>query len=408
MSLTLTAITNENTFGIWKDRTNEMITGFGTVITMGDTASANTGNIALTGNVTTSGTLFTDTIDALGAGNIINMNSTLDVNGDLGINKAGSSLLKFYLSDVHKWTASATSASIFEIKNAAGTRILKLDASTGVNTITGTGLTISNDILPASITSNITGNSATATTWAAARTVTFAGGDVTGNFSINGSADVGSVNLTVADNSHNHTVANITNLQTTLNGYLPLSGGTLTNHINVTYQKEIKFNNAVSPTAYSFIKHGSYATNSNAFVIYSVGNHIVSLGTGSNSWSIVDGITTKVTIDKSSGNITTIGDITAFGTISDIRRKENIVKIDNALDKISKVSGYTYNYIGDETPMTGVIAQELEEVLPEVVYETEMVDGTSSKAVRHGNIVGLLIEAIKELKAEVEELKKDK
>jgi len=408
MSLTLTAITNENTFGIWKDRTNEMITGFGTVITMGDTASANTGNIALTGNVTTSGTLFTDTIDALGAGNIINMNSTLDVNGDLGINKAGSSLLKFYLSDVHKWTASATSASIFEIKNAAGTRILKLDASTGVNTITGTGLTISNDILPASITSNITGNSATATTWAAARTVTFAGGDVTGNFSINGSADVGSVNLTVADNSHNHTVANITNLQTTLNAYLPLSGGTLTNDINVTYQKKIKFNNAVSPTAYSYIKHGSYGSESNAFVLYSVGNHIVSLGTGSNNWSIADGVTTKVLIDKSSGNITTIGDITAFGTISDIRRKENIVKIDNALDKISKVSGYTYNYIGDETPMTGVIAQELEEVLPEVVYETEMVDGTSSKAVRHGNIVGLLIEAIKELKAEVEELKKDK
>ena len=54
--------------------------------------------------------------------------------------------------------------------------------------------------------------------------------------------------------------------------------------------------------------------------------------------------------------------------------------------------------------MTGVIAQELEEVLPEVVYETE-VDGESTKAVRHGNIVGLLIEAIKELKSEVEDLK---
>jgi hypothetical protein len=58
--------------------------------------------------------------------------------------------------------------------------------------------------------------------------------------------------------------------------------------------------------------------------------------------------------------------------------------------------------------MTGVIAQELEEVLPEVVYETEMPDGTQSKAVRHGNIVGLLIESIKELKAEIEELKKEK
>ena len=108
------------------------------------------------------------------------------------------------------------------------------------------------------------------------------------------------------------------------------------------------------------------------------------------------------------GNIVTVGDITAFGTVSDRNRKENIVKIENALDKVSQISGYTFNYIGDDTPMTGVIAQELEEVLPEVVYETASVDGTQSKAVRHGNIVGLLIESIKELKAEIEELKKDK
>mgnify|MGYP003673580242 CR=1 FL=1 len=102
MSLNLTAITNENTFGIWKDRTNEMITGFGTVVTLGDTASANTGNIALTGNVSAAGTIFTDTIDALGAGNLINLNATLDVNGDLGINATTSSKLKFYNIKYHR------------------------------------------------------------------------------------------------------------------------------------------------------------------------------------------------------------------------------------------------------------------------------------------------------------------
>jgi hypothetical protein len=46
--------------------------------------------------------------------------------------------------------------------------------------------------------------------------------------------------------------------------------------------------------------------------------------------------------------------------------------------------------------MKGVVAQELENILPEVVYNTVLLDGTVSKAVRHGNIVGLLIEAIKE------------
>ena len=126
------------------------------------------------------------------------------------------------------------------------------------------------------------------------------------------------------------------------------------------------------------------------------------------SLSIRNNNVIKIAMDGSTGAITTIGDITAFGSFSDRRLKENIVKIKNPLDKILQISGYTFNYIGDNKPMTGVIAQEIEEVLPEVVYETEAIDGTSAKAVRHGNIVGLLIEAIKELKAEVEELKKDK
>jgi hypothetical protein len=123
---------------------------------------------------------------------------------------------------------------------------------------------------------------------------------------------------------------------------------------------------------------------------------------------INDGSTGRFSFSGSSGNFVAGGDITAFGGVSDRNLKENIVKIDNALEKVSKISGYTFNYIGDDTPMTGVIAQELEEVLPEVVYETESPDGIQSKAVRHGNIVGLLIESIKELKAEIEELKKDK
>ena len=126
------------------------------------------------------------------------------------------------------------------------------------------------------------------------------------------------------------------------------------------------------------------------------------------SLSIRNNNVIKIGMDGSTGAITTVGDITAFGSFSDRRLKENIVKIKNPLDKILQISGYTFNYIGDDKPMTGVIAQEIEEVLPEVVYETEAIDGTSAKAVRHGNIVGLLIEAIKELKAEVEELKKDK
>ena len=96
------------------------------------------------------------------------------------------------------------------------------------------------------------------------------------------------------------------------------------------------------------------------------------------------------------GEIISSGDITAF---SDIRLKRNIQKIDNALDKIMQINGYTYDMNNKRS--TGVIAQEVEKVLPEVVQNRE--DGY--KTVAYGNMIGLLIEAIKELKEEIKVIK---
>lgn len=103
------------------------------------------------------------------------------------------------------------------------------------------------------------------------------------------------------------------------------------------------------------------------------------------------------------GTVRATGDITAFTAVSDITMKENINPIENALDKVMQLGGYTFNYKnrpGEE--MTGVMAQEIEQVLPGIVYETtDPETGESTYAVRHGNLVGLLIEAIKELSAKV-------
>ena len=102
------------------------------------------------------------------------------------------------------------------------------------------------------------------------------------------------------------------------------------------------------------------------------------------------------------GAIVATGNITAFGSVSDRNKKENIVPITNALDKVSQLGGYNFNYIGDDTPMTGVMAQELQEVLPGAVYNTtDPKTGEETLAVRHGNVIGLLIEAIKELQEKV-------
>jgi len=104
------------------------------------------------------------------------------------------------------------------------------------------------------------------------------------------------------------------------------------------------------------------------------------------------------------GMLTVAGDITSVGTISDERLKENVVRLNNSLEKVTQINGYNFNFKDnpDET-MLGVIAQEIEKVLPEVVYEFEKEEETY-KAVRYANIVPLLIEAIKDLKEKVDDL----
>lgn len=98
------------------------------------------------------------------------------------------------------------------------------------------------------------------------------------------------------------------------------------------------------------------------------------------------------------GTIRATGDVIAY---SDIRVKENIRTIENALDKVKKLRGVEYNKIDNPERSIGVIAQEIEDVLPEVVKE----DNEGMKSVAYGNITAVLIEAIKEQQKQIDELK---
>ena len=105
------------------------------------------------------------------------------------------------------------------------------------------------------------------------------------------------------------------------------------------------------------------------------------------------------------GAVIASGDITAFGSPSDIKLKYNIENIPNALEKLLTLNGVNFNYKKDGARSTGVIAQEVEKVLPEVIYEATNPEGTEHfKAVRYGNMVGLLIEAIKEQQTHINSL----
>jgi hypothetical protein len=125
---------------------------------------------------------------------------------------------------------------------------------------------------------------------------------------------------------------------------------------------------------------------------YHLGNACMGIGSSTTSSSYVV---------YANGAIYATGNICAY---SDVRKKENIETIDNALDKVNKMRGVYYNRTDDEKKkkQTGVIAQEMEQVLPEVVNYAADVDEYS---VAYGNIVGVLIEAIKEQQLQINELK---
>ena len=110
----------------------------------------------------------------------------------------------------------------------------------------------------------------------------------------------------------------------------------------------------------------------------------------------------------SSGNCTATGNLTAY---SDIRLKENIRTVDSALEKVKSMRGVYFDRKDTGKASVGVIAQEIEEILPEVVETSDARSDENTdalpdiKTVSYGNIVGVLIEAIKEQQIQIDELK---
>jgi hypothetical protein len=113
--------------------------------------------------------------------------------------------------------------------------------------------------------------------------------------------------------------------------------------------------------------------------------------------SVVIGL--GVTLNSSGINVTGVVTATDFNSLSDINYKENIYTVENALLKVEKLRGVSFDWKETGKPSYGIIAQELEEILPELVSDGEI------KTVNYNGIIGVLIEAIKELKEEIEKFK---
>jgi len=157
----------------------------------------------------------------------------------------------------------------------------------------------------------------------------------------------------------------------------------------------------------------NYYANQDVILAYAGGN--VGIGATAPSQRLyVDGnakvntaLGVGVNPSGTSGRIDASNDVVAFST-SDIRLKDNIQNIDKALDKVNSIQGIEFDWIekeevhGNSGHDIGVIAQEIEKVLPDVVTTRD----NGYKAVKYEKIIPLLIEAIKDLSRQVDGLKR--
>lgn len=296
MSITgLPTLVNTNTFGQWKDLTNSIVQSLEDVVTIGD-AETNAGNIVIDGNITASNTVISDIISPLNnAVNIITLTSEIDVEGNISLDNPAGGIAKLIVrnSGVVTWEV-ATTADHETLAFTKGGVSLTLNSTTGV--LSGTGVTVSETILPATINSDISGNAATATALETARNIALSG-DVTGNADFDGTANI-TITATIVDDSHNHTIENVDGLQ----GELDLLDSNVSS-----------LQTAVAGKA------NISGSDSQAFTASTLNATTVDLG----DWTITesagvlyfatDGVN-KMKLDAS-GNLTVTGDITAFGTV---------------------------------------------------------------------------------------------
>lgn len=374
MAKSITEVAVTNTFQNWLDKTNELVDLMNNdVLTASPSGDTTVGNAILNGsftatNLTANTLLRVDNISPKTGSTSIAVSAPFNIN-------TNQTLLSTITSSIGPRIAFADAAASWQVgfeNITTRSFIISATGEAGVLRLNRSGdLEVTGTVTATSFSGNLIGN-------------------VTGN--VSGSA--GTVN-SLAGRSTTELTEGTNLFFTTARARSAISAGT-----GISYNSTTGAISIVDSTIRGLLSGGTGVT-------YNATTGAISIGQAVSTTSNVTfaNLTTTGTI-TSTGAISSQGDITAFASSSDIRKKENIVKISNALEKVSQISGYTYNFKGDDRKITGVIAQELEKVLPEVVYEIDDEEfGGKTKAVRYGNIVGLLIEAIKDLKAEIDELK---
>ena len=135
---------------------------------------------------------------------------------------------------------------------------------------------------------------------------------------------------------------------------------------------------------------------------HTAGNYVATITNADSNVTVTgSGAETAAVSIGLNNNISISGEITAqdVNSTSDLRLKMNINPIEGALDKVLKLAGVEFDWVNNNKRSIGVVAQQVEEVLPELVHTND----SGYKSVSYGNLTALLIEAIKELKTIVDD-----
>lgn len=393
----LSQVATNQTFQTWLDRTNEVVTILSSdAITASSTGDSTTGNATLVGTFTANtvigfNDLRSNSISPRTGSSISISAATTTTSSNQTVQTLISSNgpRKQYSTGSTTWTEGFldSSGSNFIIDAGSGTPKFSLSSSGTLTLSTGTstGTLVANVTgTVSSLSNHTTSNLAEGTnlyfTTARARSSISADGALTYN------ASTGVMSITDAGiRSKFSGGTGVTYNSST--GVISIGQGVATTSNvtfnNITSNGKIQTNNIDVSGSVLNILDGSTTFGE---IVNSSGSLMIRSGT------------TNILLEDNvvvAGNITASGNVTAF---SDERLKKNIRTIDDAVSKVTKMRGVYFDK--DEKPGIGVIAQEVEKIIPEVVQDGEF------KSVAYGNIVGLLIEAIKELKSEIEDLKK--
>jgi hypothetical protein len=243
------------------------------------------------------------------------------------------------------------------------------------------------------ITAALTGNASTATTLQTARTIGGVSFNGAANINLPGVNTTGNQNTSGSSASCTGNAATATVLQTARTiGGVSFNGSANINlpGVNTAGTQDTSGTSAISTAA--------TVTTSSAASAFKVPFANTTASTTGN-YGLLQDSTATFTYNPST-NVLEAG---TFNTTSDISLKENICTFENAMDVVAGLRGVRFTWKKNGIKTVGLIAQEVEKVLPELVGEN--VD-TGIKSVSYANMVAVLIEAVKELKAEIEELKK--